>query len=40
MVSVFSKTGDQAAALLSDENGGALVFFDEDGKPATSLPVA
>ena len=39
VLSVFNETGDQAASLSSDENGGALVFFDADGKPRVSLPI-
>ncbi len=40
-MAVFNETGAQAAALSSDENGGALVLFDDDdGQPHLSLPLA
>jgi len=32
IVSVFNEFGDQAAALASDDEGGAVVLFDADGK--------
>jgi hypothetical protein len=32
VVSVFNEFGDQAAAMASDDEGGAIVLFDQDGK--------
>ena len=36
VVSVFNEFGDQAAALASDDAGGAVVLFDRDGKIKTN----
>jgi hypothetical protein len=38
VVSVFNAQGDQAACLSSDDNGGAVLFYDNDGKVRSSLP--
>jgi hypothetical protein len=38
VVSVSTEHGDQAAVLSSGEGGCALVLFDVEGEPKTSLP--